>query len=210
MARKQIASSTWKPVSPPAILYKRKNLKELLKTSEFIYQIGEYDALRKKSYKVSHEMITSDEMKSKIAYLKKCLLRFRKLTGKGRGIAAVQIGIPERFFALYDLSRKGKCLVMINPRITNKAKKKYRYPEQCMSCNNLVAPVIRPAWVEVAYFDEGGKRQYWLHKEKMENRVLQHEIDHLDGIINIDRVKSKELIFASDPLIHEKATFEEA
>ena len=44
----------------------------------------------------------------------------------------------------------------------------------------------------------------------MYNRVFQHEIDHLNGIINIDRVESKELIFESDPNYYEKAEFKEA
>lgn len=69
-----------------------------------------------------------------------------------------------------------------------------------MSVNPIIAPVDKPSWIEFEYLDEKGK---------MYNRVFQHEIDHMDGIINIDLVKSKELNFESDPSYYEKARFEE-
>ena len=82
-----------------------------------------------------------------------------------------------------------------------------------MSAVPAIAPVIRPAWVEVEYYDEFVERQKWITKDddklgKMYNRVIQHEIDHLPGIINIDRIESKEITYESDPDFYKKAAFE--
>lgn len=211
MARRKI--TRWKPSLPPARKYKKENLKELLRTSQFIYQIGEYDALRKQNRKVPLNDISSPVFQQKLAYLKKCFQKFKKATnGKGRGIAAVQVGIPERFFLLYTPNSQKKYHFFINPKITRRATEQYQYPEACMSCNSLAVRIIRPAWVEVEYYDEHGKKQRWEIKAntqegKMYNRVLQHELDHLDGIINIDKVQSKELVFETGTRYYEKARF---
>ena len=81
-----------------------------------------------------------------------------------------------------------------------------------MSANPIIANIVRPSWVEVEYYDEFGKKQYWNRKDstkedKIYNRVFQHEIDHMEGIINIDKVPSKELILQSDPSFYKSASF---
>lgn len=211
-----MTKSSWKPSLPPARKYKKENLQELLQTSQFIYQIGEYEWLRKPSKNVEISDITSQDFQKKLAYLKRCFLKFRQATGgKGRGIAAVQVGIPERFCLMYMPEQKTKqYLYFINPVITKESDKHYLYPEACMSCNSLVALVVRPSWVEFTYFDERGEKQVWNTKDttengKMYNRILEHELDHLDGIINIDKVQSKKLIFETGTTYYEKATFKE-
>ena len=84
-----------------------------------------------------------------------------------------------------------------------------------MSALPVIAPVVHPAWVEVEYYDENGKKQIWKTKDDsqphiMMNRVLQHEIDHMNGIINIDLVNDpKELFLESDPKFYDNAKFEE-
>ena len=204
----------WKPTPPPARVFKKKSLTELIKISQFVYQVGEHESLRKPSKPVPVRHIRAFTTQEKLRYLKKCLDRFRRITkGKGRGIAAVQVGIPEQIVLLYMPSRKKKYRFFINPNVTRVSTARYRYEESCMSCNLLVAPVVRPAWVEVLYFDEDGEKQVWRERGstkegKLYNRVLQHEIDHLRGIINIDKVKSKELFFESNDRAYEKTSFE--
>jgi len=203
---------TWAPVLPPGIEYKKQNLKDLAKTANFIYQIGESQSLRLPSPELTLENITSSDYASKFAYLKKCMRNYRDRTGKGKGIAAVQVGIPERFFVLYTPKTKEKLTLFINPKITNISNDKYSFPEACMSCNSLIAHVIRPAWIEFTYLTEKGIPGIWSKKDttqegRMYNRVVQHELDHLDGIINIDKVPSRELIFESNKEFYEKATF---
>lgn len=203
-----------KPQLPPYRRHKKKVYNNILSTINFIYQIGDSDDLRKPSKKVSLKEINSDVFQAKIAYLKKCMRHFRKLTGFGRGITGVQLGISERVSVVWMEEVKGGLLIIINPKIIKVSTKKLIYPEICMSANPLIAKVTRPSWIEFEYFDEFGKKQYWKTKDKdkkgkIYNRVFQHEIDHMDGIINMDLVPSKELIFESDPKFYKKAKFEE-
>ncbi|HVT00846.1 MAG TPA: peptide deformylase [Patescibacteria group bacterium] len=202
----------WKPIKPPFAKHKAKILLEAVETGKFIFQIGEYDLIRKPSADVSVDKIKSKEIQKKIKYLKDCLVKFRKITGHGRGVTGVQVGIPERISVFWI---EDKFIITINPKITNKSNKLYIYPEMCMSALPVIAPVVRPAWVEVEYYDENGVRQVWNTKDDtqphiMMNRVLQHEIDHMNGIINIDLVKNpNELFLESDPKFYHEAKFEE-
>ena len=204
----------WKPLRPPFRKHKKEMFNQVGVTADFIFHIGESDALRKPSKEVPLDEITSEITKKKIAYLKRCMRRYRKLTGMGRGIAGVQIGIPEQIIVVYQTEKKGKLLILINPHITKESPKLLRYPEICMSASPLIAPVVRPAWIEFEYFDEQGQKHVWKTKDhtklgRLSNRVFEHEIDHIRGMINIDRVASHELIYACDPSFYDKATFEE-
>lgn len=180
--------------------------------SHLVYQIGESDILRKSSVEVLVNNITKPEMKKKIKYLKSCFLKYRKLTGMGRGMAAVQVGICDKFAIIYTPE---KLLTIINPKITKRSKKLLKYPEMCMSAVPIIVPLARPAWVEFKYLDESGVLNKWTTKDDTEqgrilNRVFQHEIDHMEGIINVDLVQSpKELILESYPSFYKNAKFEE-
>ena len=83
-----------------------------------------------------------------------------------------------------------------------------------MSANPIIAKVTRPAWIEIEYYDEFGNKHHWntkvtTKKTRSYNRVLQHELDHLDGIICIDKVDSKDLILESDPNFLKTSKYEE-
>src|SRR5205814_9459462 len=130
------------------------------------------------------EKIKAKEMKDKIKFIKACMRKYRRITSVGRGITAVQIGIPERFSVVYTPE---KLIVIINPKIKKFSKEKYSFPEICMSVTPIVAPTIRPGWIEFEYFDEFGEKKYWDTKDKTKqgrilNRVFQHEIDHMEGL----------------------------
>lgn len=204
--------NTWKPTPSPFADNKKKVFADAARVTEFIYQIGESSMLRQPSKEVPATDILAEETQAKIAYLKDCLLKYRELTGKGRGISAVQVGIPERISIIYTPEQM---ITMINPVITKRSEKKYRYPEICMSANPIIAPVVRPAWIEFRYFDEQGKEQHWDTKDdteqgRMLNRVFQHEIDHMEGIINIDIVSSpRDLILDADPSFYDNVVLEE-
>lgn len=190
--------------------YKRKVFSDAGKVANLTYQIGELDLLRKKSKEVKISEISSPEIQKVIFKLKQTLIKYRKLTGKGRGIAAVQIGIPLKIAVIFV---DEKPHTIINPKITKKSEQLLLFPEVCMSANPIIARVIRPSWVNVSYFDESGKKQTWDYgdqkrSELVLNRVLQHEIDHMEGIINIDLVDSRSLILDSDPQFFKNAKFE--
>lgn len=204
----------WNPTLPPFRKFKEKTYTDLIATSKFIYQIGEAPMLRQKSNPVDLRQLKSEDFKKKVTYLKRCIRRYRKLTGVGRGITAVQVGIPERYSVIYIPEMREELLTIINPKIMKRSDKKLIYPEMCMSANPAIAPVIRAAWIEFEYYDEAGKKQTWNMKADdklgmMYNRVFQHEIDHMDGIINIDLVQSKDIIFESDPEFYKRAEFVE-
>lgn len=207
-----MAETNWKS---PFRKNKKKVFERVIAVSGFIHQIGESEALRQPSSEVKISNITTALFQKKIAYLKSCMRKYRTLTGAGRGITAVQVGIPERFSVIWMPELKGKLLIIINPKVTKQSKEQLSYPEMCMSANPIIAKVVRPAWIEFEYYDEAGRKQYWSTKAdtkegKLYNRVFEHEIDHMHGIINIDLVLSKTLIFESDPTLYDKATFKKA
>ncbi len=205
--------TVWKPKPAPFAEYKKKVWERAVKVAEFVYQIGEYPELRKPSKPVPVKEIPSPTTQAKIRYLKDCLRKYRRLTGYGRGMSAVQVGIHEKIAVVYTPDME--IMTIINPKITNKSYIRFKYPEICMSANPIIAPVIRPSWIECSYYDEEGKRKKWITKDdtkdgKIMNRVLQHEIDHLEGIVNIDCVENpNELILESDPKFYDTAGFEE-
>jgi peptide deformylase len=114
------------------------------------------------------------------------LKRYRRVTGVGRGLAAPQIGISRRVFVTYvgDTFR-----TFINPRITNSFDAKNRYRELCMSAEGVWGDIERPAVVELAWVDEYGASHTELFETFMA-RLVQHEYDHLEGIVCIDRAIS--------------------
>mgnify|MGYP003394888609 CR=1 FL=1 len=109
---------------PPFRKHKIKVFENAAKTSQFIYQIGESEGLRKSSSEIPVNKITSKDYQNKFRYIKNCLKKYRKLTGLGRGITAVQVGIPERFSVIYTPE---KLIIIINPKITKTSKEKLKY-----------------------------------------------------------------------------------
>ena len=107
----------------------------------------------------------------------------------GIGLAAIQIGVPKRVVIL-DLSKKEddhKPLVFINPEVTWTSEDKSKYEEGCLSIPEYYEEVERPAKVRVRFTDLDGK----VHEEDAEGlfaTCIQHEIDHLNGVLFIDHI----------------------
>ena len=105
----------------------------------------------------------------------------------GIGLAAIQIGIPKRIIVM-DISRdenKKEPRYFINPVIKNKNEKKSIYEEGCLSVPDQFAEIERPNTCDVEYLDYDGKKQL-LKAEGLLATCIQHEIDHLEGILFID------------------------
>ena len=105
----------------------------------------------------------------------------------GIGLAAIQIGVPKRIIVM-DLSKEeNKKLPMyfVNPLITKKNNEKTTYEEGCLSVPNQFAEIDRPSKCEVEYLDYNGNKQN-LQAESLLATCIQHEIDHLEGILFID------------------------
>ena len=105
----------------------------------------------------------------------------------GIGLAAIQIGIPKRIIVM-DISRdenKREPRYFVNPTIKNKNINKAIYEEGCLSVPNQFAEIERPSSCEVEYLDYDGKKQL-LKAEGLLATCIQHEMDHLEGILFID------------------------
>lgn len=109
----------------------------------------------------------------------------------GIGLAAPQIGVLKRAIVV-DVSRKGdemKPLKMVDPEIVDASDEDIDYEEGCLSVPEHYAEVTRPARVTVRYIDEQGEIRE-LKAEGVLSVCIQHEIDHLDGILFIDHISS--------------------
>ena len=105
----------------------------------------------------------------------------------GIGLAAIQIGIPKRIIVM-DISKdenKKEPRYFVNPVIQNKDKIKSIYEEGCLSVPNQFAEIERPKNCDIEYLDYYGKKQI-LKAEGLLATCIQHEIDHLEGILFID------------------------
>ena len=104
----------------------------------------------------------------------------------GIGLAAIQIGIPKRIIVM-DISKDGKKnpMYFVNPKINNKDKEKTTYEEGCLSVPDYFAEVDRPKYCEVEYLDYNGESKV-LKADGLLATCIQHEMDHLEGILFID------------------------
>ena len=105
----------------------------------------------------------------------------------GIGLAAIQIGVPKRIIVM-DISRdedKKEPRYFINPIIKNKNKEKAKYEEGCLSVPDQFAEIERPSACEVEYLGYDGKKQL-LKADGLLATCIQHEMDHLEGILFID------------------------
>ncbi len=109
----------------------------------------------------------------------------------GVGLAAPQINIPIRLIVM-DAAQKEDSdekepIIMINPKILSSSDDRSVYEEGCLSIPEYFAEIERPAIVKVGYLDEEGKEQE-RDCEGLLGTVVQHEIDHLDGVLFIDYI----------------------
>ena len=105
----------------------------------------------------------------------------------GIGLAAVQVGILKRLIVI-DISKdeeKKNPLILINPEIISRSQKKSIYEEGCLSLPGHFAEIERPAECEIKFVDYNGKEKK-LHAKGLLATCIQHEVDHLNGILFID------------------------
>ena len=105
----------------------------------------------------------------------------------GIGLAAIQIGVPKRIIVM-DISKndkKNSPMYFINPLIKNKVTETSVYEEGCLSVPNFFAEVNRPKKCNVEYLDYDGNKKI-LNAEGLLATCIQHEMDHLEGVLFID------------------------
>ncbi|HEY8578997.1 MAG TPA: peptide deformylase, partial [Beijerinckiaceae bacterium] len=112
----------------------------------------------------------------------------------GIGLAAIQIGLAKRIVVVDVAKRKGEeeeevkdPIFLVNPEIVRVSDEKSVYEEGCLSIPEFYAEVERPARVRVRYLDRAGAMQE-MDADGILATCLQHEIDHLDGVLFIDHL----------------------
>ena len=105
----------------------------------------------------------------------------------GIGLAAIQVGIPKRVIVLDIKQKEGQKnpICLVNPEIIEKSKNNLTYEEGCLSVPGQFAEIDRPDKCHVKYLDYYGEKKE-IKAEGMLAICIQHEIDHLEGILFID------------------------
>lgn len=140
-----------------------------------ILHLGQ-ELLRQKSLPVEE---VNDELRATIQAMFDTMLE-----SEGVGLAAPQVGILQRFFVVIandDVPR-----VFINPQIIATSSEMCDYEEGCLSIPNVYEKITRPAKITIQALNEQG-RPFTLEAEGFLARVIQHEYDHLEGVLYIDR-----------------------
>jgi peptide deformylase len=102
---------------------------------------------------------------------------------RGVGLAAPQVGVQRRFF-VYDVG-EGPC-VIANPQIVE-SEGEWTYEEGCLSIPGIAFDIVRPKLVTIAGTDLAGN-EVTVQGDEQLGRVFQHEIDHLDGVLMLERL----------------------
>lgn len=108
----------------------------------------------------------------------------------GIGLAATQIGLLNRVL-VYRVQREGRIIALVNPEIQWHSKETEPANEGCLSLPTVEVEVDRPVHVRVAAQDEHGEA-LTIEASGLEARVIQHEIDHLDGVLILNRTSREE------------------
>jgi len=117
-------------------------------------------------------------------------MRERLVAADGAGLAATQVGMLRRLF-VFRIDAESDVEVLVNPRVVAASAERATFQEACLSFNSVVVAVERPAAVRVVGADLHG-RERELDADGFGASLLQHEIDHLDGILTLDRAAAPE------------------
>ena len=153
---------------------------------------------------VSHEV---DKVDDEIRKLMDDMLE-TMYEAPGIGLAAIQVGVPKRVIVI-DLSKEDekKPQYFVNPKIIIKSKTNSTYEEGCLSVPGQFAEVDRPDQCHISYLDYDGKKKE-LKAEGLLATCIQHEMDHLEGILFIDHLSKLKKSFITKKLSKQKKALE--
>ena len=137
-----------------------------------------------KLYEVSDPVKTDerDTLTDVVADLHDTLMKFKEKYGAGRAVASPQIGVMKRLIYMYI----DRPIVFINPVLDQKSDAMLEIWDDCMSFPDLLVKVKRHKSCRIAYKDMAGNDQTMLLDDDL-SELLQHEYDHLDGILAVSR-----------------------
>jgi len=139
--------------------------------------------------------VASPAFRDEARRLAATLAEFRRTHGFGRAISAPQIGVARRFIAVELGDGPG---LVVNPEIVWASDERFTMWDDCMSFPGLLVRVARRASVTVRFRDERGDERVWERLDRPTSELLQHEIDHLDGVLAVDRAIDRDAIVARE------------
>jgi peptide deformylase len=107
----------------------------------------------------------------------------------GVGLAAPQVGVQKRLF-VYDLNDGQGARAVVNPTISDQ-RGEWEYEEGCLSVPGLYFPIVRPKEIHLTGYDLDGN-EVSIEADEFEARVFQHELDHLDGRLLLERLDDEQ------------------
>ena len=152
------------------------------------------------------EDVTNADFRHDRARLHATLEAFRAEHGFGRAISAPQIGVPRRFIAL-NLGEGP--FTMINPEITWCSPETFTLWDDCMSFPSLLVRVRRHVSISVRYVDDDGVTRVRDRIDQATSELLQHEIDHLNGVLAIDHALDADAMVMREVFEAQPALFAE-
>ena len=164
-----------------------------------VVQLGD-PILRQKADHISKENIYSKEIGLTIQRMQSIMMGLKQISPRhGNGLAAPQVGDCRRLIVVFF---ENNFHTMINPEIMESSDDILKSFEGCLSFFYIRAPVIRNKSVKVKYINEQGKE---ISKEFRGDlsALIQHEIDHLDGILYIDRIEDNSDIYSIHHLLRD-------
>jgi len=149
-----------------------------------IYKLGS-ESLRREAKRIS-------KVDNQIRNLAKDMLQ-SMYSAKGIGLAGPQVGISKELLVI-DINFEDSAaepLILINPEITAFGSTLNTYEEGCLSIPGVYLNVVRPSTIKLKFRDEMGRPRK-MNADGLLARCIQHEVDHLKGVLFVDRVTSKE------------------
>lgn len=142
--------------------------------------------------------LNSPEFRGQLEALKATLHEFRTRNGFGRAMAAPQVGIMQRVIVLHW---EGVTQFLVNPAICMSSDKMRTLWDDCMSLPGLMVRVARHESISIKFQDEKGDHHDWHDLSFELSELLQHEMDHLDGILAVDRAIDKNALVAREQFL---------
>jgi peptide deformylase len=138
--------------------------------------------------------------------LAETLEAFRERFGFGRAIAAPQIGVPRRLIAV---NLDGDPFLVVDPQITWRSEDTFTMWDDCMSFPGLLVRLRRHRSISLAYVDAEGAPRVWERMDLPTSELFQHEVDHLDGVLGVDRAEDVRDIVSREAFDQLRDEFEE-
>jgi peptide deformylase len=136
----------------------------------------------KKLYSKSQPVLIIDSKIKDLAYQ----MLDTMYENQGIGLAAIQVGIPQRLIVIDLQEDNFKPMIIINPIVLSVSNDQSILTEGCLSVPEKRIDVIRPIAIDIKYHDENGK-EHRMHAENLLAKCIQHEIDHLNGITILEQ-----------------------